>query len=495
MKHKDIKRIINKQLKSKYPNWSKLTKKEKKRAAKEITTQVIEGYEQPKEIQTPLAELVGIEEQVDLDGVISLIEMGKRIQAGNHPDQPRAAKLRVNLKNPLLKFIDDILDDRILCELLHYKGFTKSKRIFFPVQFFRAELLKAIKYPEISYRKFASEEYMGMERKENKEFLGLPLHKKQMISHSRLSQFRSSLSFTQVTNLLVYILYHVKESGILDNCLIHGVDSTELANENKYPLFKINVGGKKIKIYSDLDADCGVRRNKRNKSKFFVGYRMHTLTAIDKQTGHSFPLASIIAAGNHHDSIFLEPLVQLGLSMGIDMKFITADEAYHDNEGKIYKDTEVTLITPPSKSTKLPDNVEAQSNSVFCDDECEIPMNHVGCFENGHEYQCSAELGECNRAEYCQKYRTIFPDNGEFQRILPSNDYARQATEIRKNIERPFNLLKHREGLETLRVRSQSGVVVQCAFATMANLFIEVERRCNDREKNNPQQNYMDMAS
>jgi len=149
-----------------------------------------------------------------------------------------------------------------------------------------------------------------------------------MIDHTQLSQFRSSLSFSQNVNILTYILFHVRRSGMLKNCSIHGVDSTELVNDNPRPLFSIKVGKKKIKIYKDLDCDCGKRRNKRDKSPYVIGHRMHTLTAI------------------------------------IEMKLITADEAYHDDEGLLQKETAVELITPPLKDVKLPDYVDAVDLTV-----------------------------------------------------------------------------------------------------------------------------------
>lgn len=498
MHHKDIQRIVKKQLKKKCPNWKRMSRKEKKKLAKEVTMAALEEYDFSDEVEAPIEELVGVEDQVDTDGIISLKEMAKLIDnfyLNTFFGAEKPKKLGVNLTDPLLKYIDDILDDSILGELLWYEGFTPGKRDFLPTQFFRAELLKAIKYSEISYRKFCAKEYMGMERKENREFLGLPLHNKQMIDHTQLSQFRSSLSFAQVSNLLVYILHHVSRSGILDNCLIHGVDSTELANDNYHPLFSITVGEKKIRVYTDLDCDCGTRRNKRDKSIFFVGYRMHTLTAIDVKTGHSFPLASLIASGNHHDSLFLKPLIQLAQAMGIEMKLVTADEAYYDNDGSLFEESKVNLITPPSTNVKLPENVDLETLTVTCNDECEIPMRHLGCFDNHHEFKCGASIGECDRVESCPQYRLIPMDNGYFQGVLPKSELAEKAIDIRKNAERPFNLLKHREGLEKVRVRSKKALIAKCAFATIVNLLIEMERRCNNRDSDNPQLNFFELAS
>jgi len=259
-------------------------------------------------------------------------------------------------------------------------------RDIFPINLFRAELLKAIKYPEISYRKFCTEEYLGLDRKQNRVFIGLPLNRKTMIDHTQLCKFRSGLSFVQQVNLLVYFIHHFKQSGLLDDCHLHRIDSTELANDCKIPLDSLDSNGQKVRIYNDIECDCGTRRNKRDKSVYVVGYRLHTLTAIDAKTGHSFPLVSILAPANHHDSHFLPFLVKLAQAMGIDMKLITADEAYHDKDGSVFRETGVIVSTPPSTKVSLPEDIDGESGAVFLDGTCNIPMAHVACEAHRHEY-------------------------------------------------------------------------------------------------------------
>lgn len=499
MHHKDIKLIIKKQLKKDHPHWNQLTKKEKKELAKQVTDAVVKDYDFNQEIDEPVEELIGIETQIPNDDLIPLNKMDELIDDFyNHSmiDAGKLKKLRVNLTDSRLKFIDNLLDNPIINRLLSYKGFTPSMRKYLPGDFLRAELLKAIKYPEISYRKYCTDEYLGLDRKENREFIGLPLHKKETIDHTQLSKFRNSLTFAQNVNLLVYVLSGFFRSGILSGRVLHGVDSTELFNDTARPLFTTTIRNKKIRVYQDLDCDCGTRRNKRNKNKYFIGYRMHTLTVIDAKTGHSFPLVSLVAPGNHHDSLFLKPLTQLAQAMGIEIKFITADEAYHDKDGSFYEDTGVTLITPPSADTKLPENVDPETFSVTLDDMCEIPMLHLGFTTDGNEYKCNAAPGECPRATCCPQSRIIPFDEGVFQRIVvDGNKPAKQAIDIRKNSERPFNLLKHREGLEEIRVRSQQALISKCSITTMATLLLEMESRLNDRAKDDPQLKIFDVAS
>jgi len=103
--------------------------------------------------------------------------------------------------------------------------------------------------------------------------MGLPLHTKKIIDHTELSHFRTTLTFSQLTNLLVYILCKCYQSGLLDGCTLHAVDSTEIENDNSRPLYSVEVNGKKIKIYQDIDCGSGSRRNKRDKSSYVVGYR------------------------------------------------------------------------------------------------------------------------------------------------------------------------------------------------------------------------------
>ncbi|MCP4298104.1 MAG: hypothetical protein GY786_21160 [Proteobacteria bacterium] len=222
---------------------------------------------------------------------------------------------------------------------------------------------------------------------------------------------------------------------------------------------------------------------------------MHTLTAIDSDEGHSFPVASIFAAGNHHDSLLLQPLIELAQAMGIEMKLITADEAYHDNDGELLKKTGVELITPATGSVKLPENVDLETFAVTHNVECEVPMEHLGCFEGVHEFKCTAQFGDCLRSDSCPKTRFVPSDRGVFQNMITNGDLAKKAIEIRKNVERPFNTLKHCHGLERIRVRSQKGLVVVGAISTIASLLVEMERRCNDREKGSPQMNIFEHAS
>jgi hypothetical protein len=181
-------------------------------------------------------------------------------------------------------------------------------------------------------------------------------------------------------------------------------------------------------------------------------------------------------------------LIKLGQALGIDMKLITADQAYHDSDGSILEKTGVHVIAPPSETAVLPDNVLESPVRVSCNDLCEIPMKIMGTSKGGHEFECGANTGDCPFESACSKSRTIAFDTGHFQPMPFFLESSQKAIDIRKNCERPFNLIKKREGLEQTRVRSQNGVVVRSTFTIIATLLIEMAgTRHKLKKKNNKQ--------
>jgi len=131
-------------------------------------------------------------------------------------------------------------------------------------------------------------------------------------------------------------------------------------------------------------------------------------------------------------------------------------------------------VAPVSEKATLPDNVLESPLRVTCNDSCEIPMEFFGALPEGHEFGCGANSGECMFESTCLQSRIVGYDNGHFQPMPTFHDVSQEAINIRKNCERPFNLMKKREGLEQTRVRSQQGVIVRSAFTAIVTLLIEM---------------------
>ncbi len=190
MTHKDIKNTVRKQLKKEYPDWKKLKKNEKKAIARKVVSEVVSNYDYSEPVRTPFAELLGIEEQVGInDKIMNLVQMEQFISDFNNNNLFRFTDKTGHpaIKDKELRLTDEILNDQIINKLLSYDGFSPSMRAYMPGMFLRAELLKAIKYPEISYRKFSGDNggydghkkdcaFTGKDQKQTRAFIGLPLN-------------------------------------------------------------------------------------------------------------------------------------------------------------------------------------------------------------------------------------------------------------------------------------------------------------------------------
>jgi hypothetical protein len=75
MHYKNIKRIVKKELKEKYPNWKCLNRKTKKEISRKVLEQVVSEYDFKQDISAPKEELLGVEQQVPTAGILNLDKM------------------------------------------------------------------------------------------------------------------------------------------------------------------------------------------------------------------------------------------------------------------------------------------------------------------------------------------------------------------------------------------------------------------------------------
>jgi len=207
MHKKNIRIKAKKQLKYNHPHWKKMKKKAKKKLVKQVMAEVMNDYDYSQTVNLPIEELTGIDDQMPSKGIKTLAEMAQYID-NFHKDNlfllDKKRKPFPEIVNQELKFIEDLFDDAIINSLIAPKDYSAPHRQIQPYQLFRMELLKVLKYPEISYREFCTDEYFGRERKQNRRFVRLPLNTKRQIDHTELSHFRRSLSFTNLMNLTLF---------------------------------------------------------------------------------------------------------------------------------------------------------------------------------------------------------------------------------------------------------------------------------------------------
>jgi hypothetical protein len=471
---KALKKMLVTQLKQNCPGFNTYCKAKKKEIIKQIWEQVYNNYDASTEPELSKQQLLNIE---PLPQDIITIEQMKQLMAQQQttiiPLLPTASIKYI--KDPELKAIYNMVNWNLLNRLLADQHYTAGKRELQPVHFFRAELLKNLKYAEFSYRKY-EHEINNPERQEYRAFIGLK--PQQSISHSQLSQFRSGLTFNKLLNVMVYIICLFLDNKPLSPATFYAMDSSEIAAKTSpYPLFKMKLGDKWVRVYQDIDADCGTRRQKRDKSTFVVGYRLHTLTVIDAQTESAYPLLSILAPANHHDSNFLELLVAFGKQIGLALNIVTTDQAYGDRDELeyIHNKHNVIILNAPKELTQLPKHVAAKTYAVRKNSSCPVDMVYAGCDDQyGHEFHCNAQLGDCPFDGSCHKLRYIPIDTGVFGKIPYFFDGAQQIVAMRKVAERPFNLIKHRDGLEPLRTKGIHNSTVAATMANIATLLIEI---------------------
>lgn len=492
---------IEKQLEARYPAFNKLKRKQKRKAVKQAYKMVREAQE-TGELQVPT---LTDEERLGLgqmpEGIMSLDEMKQFIEEQQKTIFPLLNPSRFKyIKDPLLCAMDAILDDSVINCLLAPPGMTPTKRDWMPAQLLRIELLRTTLFPEVSVRKFCTV-MSSLERKQERAFCRLSLTRLEMCSHSVLSTFRSGLTFEQRVNLMVFMAHHFFASGRLGDRVMHMIDSTDVAIPiNSRPLYKIKMtDGSYIRFYSDLSCDCGSRRNKRDKSKMFVGYRVHTLCVTDMETGIAFPLFSLATAANHHDSQLLDPLLAIARAAGVAVKLLSADEAYAnaDKQAQLLEDHDTRVVTPPKAKVAAPEHVNPNSGEVFCHCACEIPMKWNGYDKQdaGHVFTCNDYNNACPFSPRCPRERVIPMDTGHFGPLPSCIEETQLAIDARKLTERPFNLLKHMDGLEPCRMKTRATVSAQLVFSQMVGIFKVLAGQRAVPKTNKPIQEVLPLAA
>lgn len=71
---------IRKQLKTEFPNWKRLTRKEKKAVSKMVLDEVVKDYDFNQEVKASSDELIYIEGQSLNAGIMDLEEMGRFVE-------------------------------------------------------------------------------------------------------------------------------------------------------------------------------------------------------------------------------------------------------------------------------------------------------------------------------------------------------------------------------------------------------------------------------
>jgi len=489
-------------LRATYPHFNRLPRTSKRQITRDACKEVEKLLSRGRLVTPELtqAQRIGLGEIPR--GVMTVEEMRQALHAHQESVlQLRFPSRRRQLKDPVLRKMDELLEDSFLDQLLATPGMTPAMRTWMPAQMLRVELLRTYRYPEWSVRKYC-EHLSALEHKEERAFCHLSLLRKESPDHSLLSRFRSSLSHEMRINLMVFILTYFLSGDFVGEGTLYALDSTDVAIPiNSQPLVKLELPGLgHIRLYADLDCDCGKRRKKRDKSSHFVGYRIHTLCIVDVQRQYAFPLLSLALAANHHDSQVLEPMVALAQAIGLDLRVLSLDEAYANakTQKSFLEERGLLAVTTPQSKVAAPADVDAKRGQVFCHAACERPMTWRGYDreDGGHLFTCGDQESSCLFDWVCPKERIIPIDTGLFGPIPHSKPWSREVQNSRKVAERPFNLLKNMDGMEPCRMRTRATFSAQMVFSQMIGLFkVMAELRAQPKKRGRAVQEELFAAS
>ena len=166
----------------------------------------------------------------------------------------------------------------------------------------------------------------------------------------------------------------------------------------------------------------------------------------------------------------------MGKSLGLDIRLVITDQGYDKTDVEFMDKHDVTIVSQSQTKMSPLDHVDMSDKvpRVYMSDECETPMEYIGREGSNHEFRCNATNNSCPFCAICPRSRIIPVDNGVFGAIPKVIGDVSTLENTRKVIERPFNLLKNRNGVDRITVKSQQSVQTVITISTIAILLIEI---------------------
>lgn len=252
----------------------------------------------------------------------------------------------------LLEALSPYLDDGLICDLFPRRSGSGRRPAFAPNQLLRV-LLLALLTPAHSFNLLVK---LLSENRAWRNFALLP--NKRIVPGVRiLHEFRDALGVTGLRALNGRLLEDLLARMHPDRKSIAIIDSTDFPAATR--CFK-----KGIRQYTAKRAAVGARTIKSGQSKWFVGYKKHTLRVwlsyLDEQVV-LVPLISWVAPANRGDVLFLESSLRYShkvLEFLPDL--VVADMAYINlaMQRRVREQMHVGIITALRPDFDLPKSIE-----------------------------------------------------------------------------------------------------------------------------------------
>jgi hypothetical protein len=297
------------------------------------------------------------------------------------------------------------------------------------------------------------------------------------ISAGVLSQFRASLTFDDLIELMKIFIRKAEEMGFFEGCAdLFVQDSTDLESPCSWQVIETITRGKQtINVYHDPTAQLGKRAQKKGKSKFFVGHRKHTLGVV--RGTKVIPLLSVVLPANRPDHYVLLPLLHLAGMLGIDVRYLVADLAYIDQKRKqiALKRYGVLVSTDKKVNTTLPEHTDPKTGTPQCFQGENMRWDGFDPASGQHTYICPLDCPhqDCPYATLCPGERTIEADAYPIAfRILPVHTKpVREMLKKRKAVEPMFRRERQHGALDNVTVMGKANVHVLACIADLCDLL------------------------
>lgn len=171
-------------------------------------------------------------------------------------------------------------------------------------------------------------------------------------SPGTLTNFRQGLTFWDCVRLMLVFLNMAFGIELFSKSKFGAIDSSVLESPCSWTPVEVieDENSDKIEILSDLEARKGVRRGPKD-SKYFVGYRKHSLGVYLPDSNKVINLVSLVVPANRHDVDLLIPLIRLANLIGLKVEYLVCDAGYIDKKKKEQAfDYYGTTICTPKKS-------------------------------------------------------------------------------------------------------------------------------------------------
>ena len=393
----------------------------------------------------------------------------------NNFEQLSLIKFRKSETDSELDIIDLLIND-IKIEYVFNDIFSHiGRKPYHSYQIIRAHILKVVK-------KIPSFNMLCKEIRNHKSFRSFCKlkNKKKALSPGTLSNFRKKVTDKHIIKLMLAFIHQAVDIGLFNGSQVWIADSTDIESPcSGKPIGFIIEDGKKKEVFTDKTARKGRRSAKKCRTEYYIGHKKHSLMLVLPDGNKTISLLSLVSPADCHDSNYLMPLIELGLSLGLNIKYVVCDLAYIDEATKEKAfEKGVVIITDKKSNSLIPTDTDEKTGTPLC--FLGEPMKWLGFNPDfkEHYYGCSLDNPyECVCYTTCMKERIISYEKFTHSfNFIPSHSLlVKKFLKKRKLCESEFWRNKYNNGLHNMTLMGQHNVLFMSCISDICGILLELK--------------------